>query len=131
MSASAMPNATASAKTTTPPPAATGPQPWKWTRDDLLRFHELGVFGNRRVMLIDGEVLAMSPMNERHARAIVFVLEVLHAAFGANFTFRPQLPMDLGQTTDPEPDVIVLAGTPRSQPATPPSTAAARRGSRG
>jgi Uma2 family endonuclease len=124
MSATAMPNATASAGTTTPPPAATGPRPWKWTRDDLLRCHELGMFGDRRVMLIDGEVLAMSPMNEPHARAIVFVLDALQAAFGTNFTFRPQLPMDLGQTTDPEPDVIVVAGPPRSQPTTPPSTAA-------
>jgi Uma2 family endonuclease len=74
-------------------------------------------------MLIDGEVLVMSPMNEPHARAIVFVLQALQAAFGSNFTFRPQLPMDLGQTTDPEPDVIVVAGTPRSQPPTPPKTA--------
>ena len=31
--------------------------------------------------------------------------------------------MDLGQTTDPEPDVIVVAGTPRSQPPTAPKTA--------
>jgi Uma2 family endonuclease len=106
-----------------PPPQPTSPTPWKWTRDDLVRLHALGVFGGRRVMLIDGEVLVMSPMNEPHARAIVFVLQALQAAFGANFTFRPQLPMDLGQTTDPEPDVIVVAGAPRSQPPTTPTTA--------
>jgi Uma2 family endonuclease len=82
------------------------------------------MFGDQRVMLIDGEILTMSPMNEPHARAIVFVLQALQAAFGPNFTFRPQLPMDLGQTTDPEPDVMVVAGTPRSQPTTPPKTAA-------
>ena len=108
------------------PPQTHTPAPptrWKWTRDDLVRFHALGVFGGRRVMLIDGEVLVMSPMNEPHARAIVFVLQALQAAFGENFTFRPQLPMDLGQTTDPEPDVIVAAGAPRSQPPAPPTTA--------
>jgi Uma2 family endonuclease len=110
--------------TTLAPAPPANPTRWKWTREDLLRFHELGVFGDRRVMLIDGEVLVMSPMNEPHARAIVFVLQALQTAFGANFTFRPQLPMDLGQTTDPEPDVIVVAGPPRSQPPTPPTTAA-------
>jgi Uma2 family endonuclease len=110
--------------TTLSPAPPANPTRWKWTREDLLRFHELGVFGDRRVMLIDGEVLVMSPMNEPYARAIVFVLQALQAAFGANFTFRPQLPMDLGQTTDPEPDVIVVAGTPRSQPPAPPKTAA-------
>ena len=64
----------------------------------------------------------MSPMKEPHVRAIVFVLEALQAAFGPTFTFRPQLPMDLGQSTDPEPDVIVVA-VADSQPATPPKTA--------
>jgi Uma2 family endonuclease len=107
----------------TPPPQTT-PTRWKWTRDDLLRLHELGVFGDHRVMLIDGEVLVMSPMNEPHARAIVFALQALQAAFGPGFTFRPQMPMDLGQTTDPEPDVTVVPGTPRSQPPAPPTTAA-------
>ena len=102
---------------------ATDPAPWKWTRNDFLRFHELGLFGARRVMLIDGEVLALSPINEPHARSIVFVLQALQAAFGSGFTFRPQMPMDLGQTTDPEPDVIVVAGAPRTQPPTPPTTA--------
>ncbi|MBA4189433.1 MAG: hypothetical protein C0467_15695 [Planctomycetaceae bacterium] len=111
------------AVTLTPPPVANGPRKWKWTRDELVRCHELGMFGNQRVMLIDGEVVVMSPMNEPHARAIVFVLQTLQATFGESFTFRPQLPMDLGQTTDPEPDVIVVAGTPRSQPPTPPTTA--------
>jgi len=61
------------------PPPPTSPTPWKWTRDDLVRFHELGLFGDRRVMLIDGEVLVMSPMNEPHARAIVFVLQALQS----------------------------------------------------
>ena len=108
----------------TPPPVVNGPRKWQWTRDELIRFHELGMFGTQRVMLIEGEILVMSPMNEPHARAIVFVLQALQTAFGTNFTYRPQLPMDFGQSTDPEPDVIVVAGTPRSQPTTPPTTAA-------
>jgi Uma2 family endonuclease len=108
---------------TPPPQPATGPQPWKWTRADLIRLYELGFFAGHRVMLIEGEVLAMSPMNEPHARGIVFAGEALQAAFGTGYTFRTQMPMDLGQTTDPEPDLAVLLGSPRSQPTTPPTTA--------
>lgn len=107
-----------------PTPGAAGPRPWKWTREEVVRLHEAGVFGGQRVLLIDGEVLVMSPMNEPHARAIVFTLTALQAVFGADFTIRPQMPMDLGQTTDPEPDLIVVAGAPRSQPPSPPKTAA-------
>jgi Uma2 family endonuclease len=84
---------------------------------------ELGFFEGQRVMLIDGEVIAMSPMNEAHARGIVFSLQALEAAFGPSVTYRSQMPMDLGQRTDPEPDIAVIDGPPRSQPAAPPSTA--------
>jgi Uma2 family endonuclease len=116
-----------SAAVLTPPPAApareSSPSRWKWTRDEFLRLGELGFFGDRRVMLIEGEVLAMSPMNEPHARGIVFVVEALRAAFGSGVTIRTQLPMDLGRTTDPEPDIAVIAGSPRSQPPTAPVTA--------
>jgi hypothetical protein len=83
--------------------SSAGPLPWKWTQEEFVRLHELGLFGGQRVMLIDGEVLALSPMNEPHARGIVFSIRELEGAFGANVTIRPQMPMDLGQNTDPEP----------------------------
>jgi len=102
---------------------ATGPCRWNWTRDELTRLDELGFFKGQRVMLIDGEVIAMSPMNESHARGIVFSLQALEAAFGPAVTYRSQMPMDLGQQTDPEPDIAVIDGLPRGQPATPPTTA--------
>jgi len=96
-----------------------GPLRWKWTREDFVRLYELGFFNGQRVMLIDGEVLAMSPMNPEHANGIIFTLQVLQAAFGSNFTIRPQLPLDLGQTTDPEPDIAIVSGSARSHPNTP------------
>ena len=116
-----------SAAVLTPPPvrqlASVEEEPahWKWTRDEFLRLSESGFFGGRRVMLIDGEVLAMSPVNEPHARGIVFAVEAMQKAFGSGVTIRSQLPMDLGRTTDPEPDIAVIEGPSRSQPSTPPS----------
>lgn len=104
---------------TPPPQPAGGPRPWKWTRADLIRLYELGFFNGQRVMLIDGEILAMPPMNREHANGILYTLQVVQGVFGPNFTIRPQLPLALGQTTDPEPDIAVVQGPARSHPDTP------------
>lgn len=96
-----------------------GPLRWKWTREDFVRLYELGFFNGQRVMLIDGEVLAMSPMNREHANGIIFTFQILQATFGPSFTIRPQMPLDLGQTTDPEPDIAIVSGSPRSHVNTP------------
>ena len=101
------------------PAAATpgeAPHRLRWTLAEYYRLAEAGFFGDRKVMLIDGEVVIMSPIGDPHARAVVFVLEAVRAAFGANHTFRPQSPLELGGRSDPEPDVAVIAGAPRSQP---------------
>jgi Uma2 family endonuclease len=98
---------------------ADGPRPWKWTRDDVVRLAELGFFSGQRVMLIDGELLAMPPMNRDHANGIMYALQVVQAAFGPGYAVRPQLPLNLGQTTDPEPDLAVVSGPVRSHAETP------------
>lgn len=115
---------TAPAPTPTPAaPAEDPPAPLQWTREEYYRLAEAGFFAGRRVMLIEGRVYTMSPQNEPHSRGIVAVLNALQAAFGTNFTFRPQLPLDLRQTSDPEPDMAVIAGPHRSQPTTRPTAA--------
>jgi Uma2 family endonuclease len=81
----------------------------------------MGFFQGQRVMLIDGGILAMPPMNRDRANGILFALKAVQAAFGPGFTVRPQLPLDLGQTTDPEPDIAVVRGSPRDNPETPTS----------
>src|SRR6266542_3902149 len=81
------------------------PHPLRWTREEYYRLADAGFFRGKRVMLIEGEIIAMSPMKDPHARCIVFVHQALDAAFGGAFTLRPQMPLDLGQATDPEPDV--------------------------
>lgn len=49
------------------------PQPKRWTYDELLRLDDLGLFGERRIELIDGEILEMSPTGSRHAEAVTNV----------------------------------------------------------
>ena len=102
-----------------PPPApaptpSAAPQPFRWTRDEYYRLAEQGYFRGKRVMLIRGEILDMPAMNRDHANGLMYALQVLQAAFGPNFAVRPQLPLNLGTDSDPEPDVAVAAGPVRS-----------------
>lgn len=76
-----------------------------------------------RVELIDGEILTMSPQRSPHAVAVRLVQEALRAAFGPGFDVRPQLPLTLGDTTEPEPDLAVVEGEPRDYRDAHPNTA--------
>jgi Uma2 family endonuclease len=98
--------------------------PYRWSRDDYYRLAEEGFFAGKRVMLIDGEILTMVPHNEPHAWGIVNTLNSLQAAMPGGFTFRPQLPLNLGQMSDPEPDLAVVAGKAPRRPGPHPTTAA-------
>ncbi len=95
------------------PPAPAGPRPLRWTCDEFHRFGDMGVFEGRRAMLIDGVILAQGPMNPPHAITLGLVEEAIRTAFGTGWWLRQQLPLILGQDTDPEPNVAVVPGRPR------------------
>lgn len=94
-------------------PAPSGPRPVRWTCAEFHRFGDMGVFEGRRAMLIDGVILEEGPMNPPHAITLELTGEALRTAFGAGWRFRIQSPLVLGQDLDPEPDLAVIAGTPR------------------
>jgi len=48
--------------TLTPPPVETGPRTWKWTTEQYYKLGELGFFRDKRVELIHGEIVDMSPI---------------------------------------------------------------------
>ena len=54
--------------------------------------------------------MVMSPQNFAHYAAIDKAAEVLRGVFGPGFWVRTQAPLELGQSSDPEPDVSVVAG---------------------
>jgi len=74
-----------------------------------------GFFALQRVQLIDGEIIQMSPINNLHSACICLVQEALQKALGNAFWVRPQSTLDLGKYSQPDPDISVVAGTPRSQ----------------
>jgi Uma2 family endonuclease len=96
----------------------------RWTRDEYYRMADSGILRpDDRVELIDGEILTMAPQKSPHATAMQLAYEALREAFGDGFHVRPQLPLALDETNEPEPDLAVVAGSPRDYAEDHPSTA--------
>ncbi|MDQ3322519.1 MAG: Uma2 family endonuclease [Acidobacteriota bacterium] len=95
-----------------------------WTREQYYKMAELGFFDGKKVELIEGEIIEMSPMKTLHATALSLLVELLGLVFSKEFTIRSQLPMTFGETTEPEPDIAVVKGKIRDFSAAHPKTAA-------
>src|SRR4051794_16586397 len=93
----------------------------RWTRSEYYEAADLGWFDGQRVELIAGEVVEMPPQKDMHAMSVRLVEEALRSAFGSGFTFCVQMPMDFGELSQPEPDVAVVRGAPKSVTAHPKS----------
>lgn len=115
-----------SALLTVPAPAAAppaGPRARVWTVDEFTRLGDLGLFEGRRAMLIAGEIIEEGPMNPPHRIALEVTGTAVRAAFGSGWRFCGQMPLVLGQTTDPEPDFAVVPGPARGAAAHPTTAA--------
>lgn len=96
----------------------------RWTRAQYERMIEAGVFDeDDRVQLIEGEIVTMSPQGSRHAVGIRLVHQALRAAYADDYLVDVQLPLALGASSEPEPDVAVVEGDPRDYIGTHPRTA--------
>ncbi len=82
----------------------------KWTQKEYYQMAELGFFHGKRVELIEGEIIEMSPINKPHATAVRKILSCLKALFGEGFLIDSQLPMSFSKASEPEPDVAVIKG---------------------
>lgn len=85
---------------------------------------ERGIFGpEEQVELLDGELFTMTPQNSAHATAVLLVHDALRRNFGSGFHVRTQLPLAVDPLSQPEPDVVVVPGSPRDYRDAHPSTA--------
>ncbi|MSS70370.1 MAG: Uma2 family endonuclease [Candidatus Latescibacteria bacterium] len=104
--------------------SALAPQVRRWTREEYRKMVEYRLFApEERVELIEGEVVEMSPKRSPHSTATTLVGDALRLAFGRGHTVRIQEPLALSPTSEPEPDVAVVKGTPRDYRDEHPSTA--------
>lgn len=85
-----------------------------WTREKYEHATELGLLGpDDRVELIEGEIVQKMPQKSPHSTAVMAGLEALRAAFPENHMVRPQLPLSVGELSQPEPDLAVVIGSLR------------------
>lgn len=102
------------------PVPATPPRNLLWTVDQFHYLGDLGIFEGRRAMRIKGVIVEEGAMNPPHRIALELAGEALRAAFGAGWRVCVQMPLVLGQLTDPEPDLAIVAGTHEVRPPTQP-----------
>jgi Uma2 family endonuclease len=87
-----------------------GSGPRHWTREEYYRLADQGYFLGQRAERIGGQIVVQSPQKFAHFAAIDKAAATLHRALGSGFWVRAQAPLELGQSSDPEPDVSVVIG---------------------
>ena len=94
----------------------------RWTRLEYERLVDLGAFGPAdRVELLGGQMVVREPQASPHSTAVRLVAHALRAAFGPGWIIEGQLPVSLDDESEPEPDLTVVAGSPRDYLASHPS----------
>lgn len=94
-----------------------------WTVPQFHYLGDLGCFEGRRAWLINGVIIEEGPMNPPHRIALELTDSMMRSVFGGGWRVCVQMPLVLGQQTDPEPDLAIVKGDPRSS-TTHPTTAA-------
>jgi len=94
----------------------------RWARVEYERLVDRAVFQpGDRVELVGGQLVVREPQGSPHAVAIRLAEDVIRAAFGSGWEVRGQMPVALDDESEPEPDVVVCAGSPRDYLAGHPS----------
>jgi len=92
--------------TATAPP---GTALWSPDLDTYHRMAELGLFGEQRVELLDGVLVAMSPKNAPHEEALHFLTECGFTTIDLRtHQIRNQSSLSLGEGWEPEPDLAIV-----------------------
>ena len=86
------------------------PRRHRITVDQYYRMDEVGLFHpDERVELIDGEIVDMAPIGIAHASLQEQLGTLLLQALGPRAIVRQGLPVHLGDRSEPQPDIAVVA----------------------
>ena len=80
----------------------------KWTINEYHRMIAAGILDNRRVELLKGEIVEMSPEGEPHAYFSSEAGEYLIRLLGDRAMVRPAKPITLPNDSEPEPDIAIV-----------------------
>ncbi len=85
----------------------------KFTVAEYYRMGEAGIFHpEERVELIEGAIVVMAPIGIRHSGSVIRYIQVFSRLAGDRFVLQIQNPIHLDDSSEPQPDVILLR--PRS-----------------
>lgn len=89
-----------------------------WTAEEVYRAMAAGVFGGKpadwiKTELIEGELIEKLPQDRPHSAAISLAQTALTAVFGAGHYVASQVPLHVDEHSEPEPDVMIVVGSPR------------------
>ena len=99
------------------------PTRYLFTSDEYVRMHEGCIFEeDDRVELVEGEIIQMSPIGDRHMRCVIYLDELLSEALGRRAIVSAQNPVHIGTRNYPQPDVVVLRPEWRRRTGVPIST---------
>jgi Uma2 family endonuclease len=77
--------------------------------DDYHRMGEAGIFGdNKRIELIDGELIDMAPIGQGHVAIVNRLTRTLILTSGDPAIVSPQNPIRLDRHSEPQPDLAIL-----------------------
>ena len=87
-----------------------GPSRKRWTIEEYHLLGEHGFFNEQRVELVNGEIVQLTPQSSHHSFVIGRLQRLLAEIFSEEYWVRTQLPIQIGDQQEPEPDVSVVAG---------------------
>lgn len=82
----------------------------RWTLQEYHGLAEEGYFRGQRVQLIDGEIIQMPPMKHPHALSLMKSDRWVRGVLTNEFIVRIQMPLNVMEDSDPEPDIAVVPG---------------------
>ncbi len=81
----------------------------KFTVPDYHRMGEFGILNEwERFELIEGDILCMTPIGSRHASYVGRLTNLFVTKFGGDAIVRVQNPVQLDDSSEPEPDIALL-----------------------
>ncbi|MFN3920302.1 MAG: Uma2 family endonuclease [Methylohalobius sp.] len=85
------------------------PKRHKITVQEYERMGETGIFSeDERVELIEGEIIDMAPIGPKHASLVDELTYALAKQLPDNYRIRVQNPLRLSDTSEPQPDLVVV-----------------------
>ena len=84
----------------------------RWRRVEYDRLVDLGAFEGEPLELIGGQLIVSEPKGAHHSSAVTAVDYALRAALPSGWIVRNQQPVSLDEESEPEPDLVVVAGRP-------------------